>query len=68
MRVMAASLYTLEKSIERIERILTATHKDRITYVVSDPLDAEVQDVLLQDLERMRNIIESLKEKLSLKP
>jgi hypothetical protein len=68
MRVMTVSLYTLEKSIERIEGILTTNHKNRITYEVSDPLDAEVQDALLQDLGRMRNIIGSLKEKLNLKP
>jgi hypothetical protein len=68
MRVMAASLYTLEKSIERIEGILTTQHRYRITYEVNDLLDDEVRDALLQDLERMGNIIESLKEKLSLKP
>jgi hypothetical protein len=67
-RVMAASLYTLEKSIERIEGILTTQPRYRITYEVNDLLDDEVRSALLQDLERMRNIIERLKEKLNLKP
>jgi len=68
MRVMVASLYTLEKSIERIEGILTTQDRYKITYEVNDLVEDEVRDALLQDLERMGNIIESLKEKLSLKP
>jgi len=68
VRVMVASLYKLEKSIERIEGILTTQDRYKITYEVNDLVEDEVRDALLQDLERMGNIIESLKEKLSLKP
>jgi hypothetical protein len=68
LRVIAVGLYTLEKSLERVEETLTAGHKEKITYKLNDYADDKVRNTALQDIEQIRNIIRDLKNELKLQP
>ncbi|GEM_PF-1832223 len=65
-RVIVVGLYMLEKSLERIEEALITEDRGRITYKVNEHLDGEVRNSILQDIEKMRNIIRDLKNELNL--
>ena len=56
----------LEKSLERIEEVLTNEDRERITYRVNDYLDDKVCSAVLQSLEKTRSIIRDLKDELKL--
>jgi hypothetical protein len=57
----------LEKSLERIWETLTAGDKERITYKVNNCPDKQVQNAVLQDVEKIRKIIRDLKDELNLR-
>lgn len=67
-RVILVGLYMLEKSLERIEEVLTAEDGERITYRVNDYLDDKVRSAVLQGIEETRSIIRDLKDELKLQP
>jgi hypothetical protein len=67
-RVIVVGLFTLKKSTELIEQLLTVQDRERITYKANDQLDDKIRNSVLQDVEKMRNIIRELKEELNLKP
>jgi uncharacterized protein YpuA (DUF1002 family) len=65
-RVITVGLYLLEKSLENIEEAITARDKERITYKVNHCQDNQVQNAVLQDVEKIRKIIRDLKNELNL--
>ncbi len=67
-RVITVGLYTLEKSTELIEQLLTVQDGERITYKANNQLDDKVRNSVLRDIEEMRKIIRELKDELNLKP
>jgi hypothetical protein len=65
-RATRVGLYMLEKSLERIEEVLTPEDGGRISYRVNDYLDDKVRSTVLQDIEKTRSIIRHLKDELNL--